>query len=885
VTVTRRGRAAPPHLLGEAEAEPLHDAVIDLDSAGDTPILREYRAVKAQHPDALVLVRLGDFYELFGEDAEAAAPILEVTLTGRGFGGAGRLPMCGVPHHAVATHLRRLLAAGHRVVLWDQVGEVVGGRLVRREVTRVLSPGTAVDDELLEAGRVARLVALHPQAGRVGIAALDLAGAELLLTEAAGDLGGQAVRDELARLDAAELLIAEGREPPPALAPSAARTRLPPGLFDPGRAAERLRAATATHTLRALGVDGLEAAVAAAGAVLGYCERARVTLDPAALRLVPRRGEAVMALDAPTRRNLELLQPLGGGPSLAGLLDRTRTPMGGRLLRRRLQEPLIDPEAVASRLDAVAALVDDRGRREGLRRRLPQLRDLERLVGRAVQRLASPRDLGAVRDACIALPPLAALLEGLPGELAPLADSAVPPPEVAERLSALLVDEPPASAREGGCIRRGADPELDALHRAAAESREFIAGLEARERERTGIRSLKVGYNRVFGYYLEVPNAQRGAVPAAYVRKQTLVGAERYITPELKDRETMVLNARERAVARELELLNQCASLVTAHAASLLTCASAAAVADVVQSLASVADEEGWVRPEVDRSTVTDIEEGRHPLVERSLGAGRFVPNDTTLDAAQRIVILTGPNMAGKSTYLRQVALITLLAQAGIFVPARRARIGVCDRIFTRVGAQDDLSAGLSTFMVEMAETAAILRQATARSLLVLDEIGRGTSTYDGLSIAQALVEHLHDSPQLNCRTLFATHYHELTALAGRLPRVVNARVEVVEEGDTVTFLHRIRPGGADRSYGIQVARLAGLPAGVLARAREILGELEDRRPLEARGPVPSQLDLGLVQAAAPHPVLEALAGLDLDELTPRQALEKLAELQERASR
>ncbi len=875
--------ARPPHLIGGAEQG--RDATIDLEAAGDTPILREYRAVKAQHPDALVLCRLGDFYEMFGEDAELASPLLELTLTGRGFGGAGRLPMCGVPHHAAAVHIRRLLDAGHRVVVWDQVGEVVAGRLVRREVTRVLSPGTAVDADLLEPSRIARLAALHPGTWRIGIAALDLAAAELVLTEAPGEADGAALRDELARLDVAELLLPEGLTVPDSALPGAARTRLPAAGFDLGRAVERLREVTGMGSLRGLGAEEMEPALRAAGAVLSYCERARIRLGTGTLRVQPRRSGAVMTLDPPTRRNLELLQPLGGGASLAQLLDRTATPMGARLLRRRLQEPLVEPVPITARLDALTALVSDRSRRHEIRHLLPAVRDLERLVGRAVQALATPRDLAAIRDACAALPGLGALLNGLPGELAGVSSALTPPRGVGAHLTALLADDPPAHARDGGCVRPGADAELDALHASAGAAREFIASLESTERERTGIRSLKVGYNRVFGYYLEVPHAHRDLVPGNYVRKQTLVAAERYITPELKDSETVVLNARQRAVARELELLGRAAALVAAHAAPLLAAASAIAVADVAQALAEVAEREGWVRPEVDLSTVTDIEEGRHPLVERSLGPGRFVANDTSLDAAQRIVVLTGPNMAGKSTHLRQVALITLLAQVGSFVPARRARIGVCDRIFTRVGAHDDLAGGLSTFMVEMAETAAILRQATARSLLILDEIGSGTSTYDGLSIAQALVEHIHEQPALNCRTLFATHYHELTALADRLPRVANYRVEVVEEGESVTFLHRIRPGGADRSYGIQVARLAGLPASLLARAREILSELEERRPLEAERPAPAQLDLGLAAVPFAHPVLDALAELDLDGLTPRQALTTLAELQERAAR
>ena len=880
--MTGRTRASPPHLVTGAEREA--GLTIDLDEAGDSPILREYRAVKAEHPDALVLARLGDFYELFGTDAEVAAPILDVTLTGRGFGSAGRLPMCGVPHHAVSGHLRRLLAAGHRVVLWDQVGEVVAGRLVRREVTRVLSRGTAVESDLLEASRVARLVAVAEADGRVGVAALDLAGAELLMLEPPGGLGSVALRDELERLEVAELLVGDPAGLPETLLPAAVRTVLRPGLFDLGRAAERLTAAAGVSNLLGLGVADMTAAVRAAGAVLGYCEHSRVQLPPGLLRVAPRHGGELMRLDPPTRRTLELVEAMGTGPNLAQLLDRTATPVGARLLRRRIQEPLIDPGAIGARLDAVAALVAGRPLRHELRRRLSAVRDLERLVGRAVQSLATPRDLGAIRDACAALPGVAELLQGLPGELGGLAARAVPDPEVGSRLAVLLVDDPPTTARDGGFVRAGADAELDSLHGSADEARSFIAGLEVHERERTGIRSLKVGYNRVFGYYLEVPHAHRRAVPPDYVRKQTLVGAERYITPQLKDQETVVLSARDRALARELELLADATGLVSSHAPGLLDGAAAAAIADVSQSLAAVADDEGWCRPEVDRSTVTDIEAGRHPLVERSTGRGGFVANDTILDAAHRVVVLTGPNMAGKSTYLRQVALITLLGQMGSFVPAGRARLGVCDRIFTRVGAHDDLSAGLSTFMVEMAETAAILRQATARSLLVLDEIGRGTSTYDGLSIAQALVEHIHESPQLNCRTLFATHYHELTTLAERLPRVTNARVEVIEDGDTVAFVHRIQPGGADRSYGIQVARLAGLPASLLARAREVLGELELHRPLEPDRPVAAQLDLGLATPPA-HPVLDELAQLDLDGLTPREALSKLAELQERVGR
>ena len=883
--MTKRGRVAAPHLTQPATRE--RRETVGLDEAGSTPILREYRAVKERVPDAIVLARLGDFYEMFGADAETAAPILGVALTGRSFGHSGRLNMCGVPHHAVTGYIRRLLDAGLRVALWDQVGtpgEDGAGKLVRREITRVLSPGMVLDDEYLQPGTAVRCVALHAVPGRVGVAAFDASTGELQMCEVSGGLDSAALAEECERLGAAELLLPDGVPVPATLAPGAPRTVLPPGLFDASRGAERLREVTGTASLRGLGVEHLTVAQGAAGAIVAYCERSRLRLEPGFLRVRERRTAEVMRLDAPTRRNLELLAPLGGtGASLAQLLDHTRTPMGARLLRTRLQEPLIEPAAIERRLAAVASLVADRDARAQLREALAGVRDLERLVGRCVQALASPRDLGAVRAACEALPDCASAVATLSSDELDAAVRALRAPEgLVEHLQATLVDEPPATAREGGAIRPGADAELDSLHAAGGDARTFIATLEERERERTGIRSLKVGYNRVFGYYIEVANAHGDNVPADYVRKQTLVGCERYITPQLKEQETVVLNARERALAREAELLRDCAARVANHAEELLRAAAAVAVLDVAQSLAEVADDEDWVLPQVDDSAVLEIEAGRHPLVERSLRAGDFVPNDTLLDAdAAQVVILTGPNMAGKSTYLRQTALIVLLAQIGSLVPASAARIGVCDRIFTRVGAQDDLAAGLSTFMVEMAETAAILNAATRRSLVVLDEIGRGTSTYDGLSIAQAVVEHLHDAPHLRCRTLFATHYHELTALAERLPRARNARVEVVEEGDHVTFLHRIVPGGADRSYGIHVARLAGVPGSVLLRARQLLADLEAQRPL---GPLPSMADQLSLPLAAPalHPVVEELQQLDLDGLSPLAALNKLAEWRQR---
>ena len=883
--VSTSSKVRAPHLVAAVPEVPR--TTLDLESAGDTPILREYRAVKADHADAIVLARLGDFFEMFGEDALIAAPILGVQLTGRGFGAAGRLPMCGVPHQAIVQHIRKLLDAGQRVAIWDQVGEVVSGRLVRREVTRVLSPGMVVEAELLDPSAVSHCIALCAVNGRVGIAAFDPNTQHLELSEVDGDLNSAAVADELTRLDASELLVEDTIPVPSTLAGLLQVTPLAGAVFDRTRAEERVRRATGAVSLEGLGVAALPAALRAAGAVLAYCERAHIVISQDLLTIVIRPAGTAMRLDAHTRTNLELFARLGErGASLLQVLDATRTPMGVRLLRTRLQEPLIDVGQISLRLDAVEALVADRDSRRHLREALGGMRDLERLVARCVQRMATPRDLGAIRDACAALVATRAAVAAMApvAELAAAATHCRAPEGLAESLDALLSDDLPGSAGDGGAIRPGADAELDELRAAGSNARTYLAALEATERERTGIRSLRVGYNRVFGYFIEIPNAHRDRVPDDYSRKQTLAGAERFVTPDLKEHETIVLHARERAIAREHELLAGAAARVATEARALADAAAAVATLDVAQSLATVAEEEHWVRPAVDDSSTLRIRGGRHPLVERTLGPGRFIPNDVSLDESARIVVLTGPNMAGKSTYLRQIASIVLLAQVGSYVPAEEAAIGVCDRIFTRIGAHDDLSGGLSTFMVEMAETAAILRQATGRSLVILDEIGRGTSTYDGVSIAQAVVEYLHDAPQLNCRTLFATHFHELTVLATHLARVRNARVEVVDDGSDITFLHRIVPGGADRSYGVHVAKLAGIPGGVLARARQLLAAQERERPLGGSGELAAdQLTLS-ISDPGPHPVMSELASLDLDGMTPIAALNKLAELRERAS-
>ena len=819
----------------------------------ETPVLRQYREAKELHPGSILFFRLGDFFEIFFEDAQVAAPIMGVTLTSRPMGKGGRHPMCGVPFHAWEAYAGRLLRAGHSVVICDQVEAAPARGIVRRAVTRVLTPGTVVEEAYLDPGRSNWLVAAWSSGAAAGLAACDVSCGELLLCQ----LPAERLPAELARLDPAELLT------PPEV--EAYR-------FEPARGATRLRDMLGIAFPASVGAESAPLAVGAAGVLLDHLRTNQVRVSPGLYRVRTYSPEGTMPLDPATARNLDL-------PALLKLVDRTRTPMGLRRLRSWMGAPLRDVESIELRLGATGEFADQPALRDRVRAALAPAGDLERLVSRAAQGHAGPRELVALRSSLRALPGLRSVADGATSLLLRQVSARVEPdPELTSELDRALLDDAPASAREGGAIRPGFDAELDAIHEASASAREWIAGLEASERERTGIRSLKVGYNRVFGYYIEVSHASAGLVPDDYQRKQTLTGAERYITQGLKERETIVLSAQQDVVARENEILRALAERVAASAPGLLEASQAAGEMDALQSLGTAAAELGWTRPKVDQGVRLEILAGRHPVVEASLPAGSFVANDICLDPdGDQVVILTGPNMAGKSTYLRQAALIVLLAQVGSFVPAREAAIGVCDRIFTRVGAHDDLAGGMSTFMVEMSETASILNHATRASLVVFDEVGRGTSTYDGLSIAQSVVEHIHDSPRLGCRTLFATHYHELTALAERLPRVVNHRVEVLEEGDRVRFLHQVVPGGADRSYGIHVAALAGLPASVIARARQILADLERQRPLE-----PPDQQLGLPLEVAPDPLRTELEGLELDHLTPLEALQKLYELRTR---
>jgi len=846
----------------------------------DTPLMQQYRDIKARYADAILFFRMGDFYEMFGDDARLAARELGLTLTARNNGGAADVPLAGVPVKAATEYLRRLIALGHRVAICEQVEDPrLAKGLVRREVVETVTPGTVLADDWLERRRNNFLVAVDPRGAPAGLAALDLTTGELLLeTAAPEDLAAA-----LARYEAAEVVLPAGS----ALAPAgAARTERDRWEFDPELAREEL-----TRTFRVAALDGLgiepgdQAALGAAGALLRYARE----LKPGGLPHVTRprivRSGDVLPLDEMTRRNLELVEPLRPGAAGATLLDgldRTMTPMGARLLRRWLLAPLVQPAAINARLDAVEVLAGDARGRDRLREALDGVRDLERLAGRAALGRATPRELGALRDSLLRLPDVRAALDGLEARghaalLEEVADRFDLLGDLGDELARALVDRPPAQAPDGDAIRAGYDRELDELKDARDGGKQYIAGLQARERERTGIGSLKVGFNKVFGYYLEVTNPHRDRVPGDYERRQTLSGAERYVTSELKEYEAKVLGAEERIAAREAELVDGLRHRVADAIGRVQTTAGLAARVDVWCALADLAHHERYVRPEVNDGFTIALEGSRHPVVERMMAREAFMPNDVRLDAAGRVILLTGPNMAGKSTLLRQVGLCVVLAQMGAFVPAAHALVGVVDRLFTRVGASDNLVRGQSTFMVEMSETSAILHGATARSLVLLDEIGRGTSTYDGVAIAWAVTEFLHNG--IGCKTIFATHYHELTQLTEELAHARNYNVAVREAGDEIVFLHRLEPGGADRSYGIHVGRLAGLPAPVVARAWQVLQLLEAGHQVAHQSPPrpPDAAQLGLFAAAAPHPLLQELDRLDVDALSPLEALNRLA--------
>ena len=884
-------------------------------SALDTPMMRQYLAVKAQHPDAIVFYRMGDFYEMFLRDAELAAPLLDIALTTRDKGKPDAVPMCGVPVHAADQYLARLAAQGLRVAICEQVEEAGASRkLVRREVVEVVTPGLVGDPDRLEGARELALCALFPGT-EFGMAVLDASTGDLRATRAAGQGGvlPAAIRDELRRIEPRELLLPSGSaELAAALAhelPGAVRSEIDPASYAP--------AAAPVHP-SGLSREAEDPASRAAAALLAYLS----ANQPFALAQVSQLRHYglgdTMLLDVATRAHLELFRNGEDGTRARTLIERidaTVTPLGARRLARWLAYPLLDPAAIAKRQDAVAWLAERDRARARLREGLRPVRDLERLLAKTARPSAVPRDLAQLRASVEALPGVAASLaardEESLGDPAPRAHALVlpaPVPSLAAFLREALVDEPPAlprgsrGAHETGFIREGFHTELDGLREAARKGREWIAGLEASERERTGIAALRIRHHPVHGYGIEISKSKQRDLPADYERKQTLANAERYATPALREMEERVRGATSRAAALERELLERVRREALTHAGALGAAADAVADLDAFASLAEVARRDGWIRPEVDASALLRIRAGRHAVVEPLLqarGEG-FVANDTELDPASRqMLVLTGPNMSGKSTYLRQVALVVLLAQMGSCVPAESAHVGIVDRVFMRIGASDRLARGESTFMVEMRETAEILAQATSRSLIILDEIGRGTSTFDGLSIAWAVAEHLHDLAGGGPRTLFATHYHELTDLALEKERVVNAHFEAREWGEQVLFLRRLVEGGASRSYGIQVARLAGLPDALIARAREILknlegGELDERGHVRlARGAVPgaasaqapATAQLGLFEAPearAAREVLEALRSLDAERTTPLEALGLLARWQAR---
>jgi DNA mismatch repair protein MutS len=858
-----------------------------------TPLRQQYLDIKSEHPDCILFFRLGDFYETFDEDAEIVARELDLVLTGRSVSKSQRVPMAGVPHHALESYIGRLIERGYHVAVCDQITEPNGRGLVERAVTRVITPGTIIEPELLAEKQQNYLMAIMPigdpdtrQWTRAGIAYVDISTGEFAATQLEGDNAAMLVVEELARLAPREVIMPETWAQVGVTLPTGVHlTPIADWRFELGSADQIVKQHFGVATLDGFGLGDMPFAVCAAGATLHYVRETQRSNLAQLTSIRAYSTASFMVLDQFTRRNLELTETLRSRKaqgSLLGTLDRTVTAMGARLLRTWINQPLLDIKRLTARLDAVESFTQDEALRTEMRGLLGGIADLERLTNRLLIGKAGPRDLVALRESLSLVPQLRSLIETLPA-LMSLVKQLDPCDDVCEHISRAVVDEPPAVMNNPGTIRAGYSDELDSVLNATRDARDWIANLEPHERRRTGIASLKVGYNKVFGYYIEITNAHKDKIPDDYIRKQTLVNAERYITPELKEYETLVLNAEEQILDIEKSLFEALCHDISQHARRLLDTARAIALLDVFLSLAEVAVREGYCRPALTEDERLVIRAGRHPVVERLLSGGvRYVPNDTHFDTMSRVHIITGPNMSGKSTYIRQVAIITLMAQIGSFVPADEATIGLVDRIFARIGAQDEIHAGQSTFMVEMVETARLLSGSTPRSLLILDEVGRGTSTYDGLAIARAVIEYIHNQPRLNCRTLFATHYHELTELPNLLPRTRNYNVAVTENGSDIVFLHKVIPGGADQSYGVHVAQLAGMPRPVVERARELLHHLEqqgsDFEPItqKRRKHNPAQLSMF---DEAPHPALQLLRGLSVDDLSPIEALTKLYEL------
>jgi len=840
-----------------------------------TPLRRQYLRVKQRYPEAIVFFRLGDFYETFDEDARVASRELDIVLTAREMGKGHKVPMAGIPHHALDNYLARLINRGYKVAICEQLSPP-GKGLVERDVIRVVTPGTVVEPNLLESKSNNYLASLVIEDDEAGIAYVDITTSEF----ATAQLPADRVCCELERLQPSEILILQGAEVPQSL--SASVTRLDDYWFDLEVAQRTLLEHFGVASLEGYGCAHLPLAIRAAGSLVHYVGETQKEAVSQLTELATYSTDSFMALDGQTIRNLELFQ--GGrwgetGKSILSIIDLTRTAMGGRLLKSWLGHPLVDIAELNERQGAVAWLRHNALARQEVTSILADIADLERLVNRVRNGKIIPRELIMLRSSLEKVPQLSEAMKA--GDCVDwLTVGLKPCPEVVDLIVGAIADEP-GDFGEGQVIKEGFSAELDALRRSAKEAKQYLASVEQRERQRTRIKSLKVGYNRVFGYYIEVSRANLNLVPSDYIRKQTLAEAERFFTPELKEYESLILNAREKIADLEAAAFRQICQQISAAGERILVTARAIARLDAFCSFAEVAANHGYVRPELITGDVIDIKGGRHPVVERTIGSDNFVPNDTYLsNKDNQLIILTGPNMSGKSTYLRQVALMVLLAQTGSFIPAESASIGIVDRIFTRIGAQEDLAAGQSTFMVEMAETANILHNATSRSLIVLDEIGRGTSTYDGLSIAWAVAEFIHNHPRLGAKTLFATHYHELVDLANSLPRVKNFNVAVAERGDKVIFLHKIVPGGTDRSYGIHVARLAGLPKSIINRAEEVLVQLENSHIPKERAVSRRQALIEQLPLFPKDSLLAAeISKLDIDSMSPLEAINKLYEL------
>jgi len=874
-----------------------------------TPLMRQYHQIKEKHPDTILLFRLGDFYETFEENATITARVCGITLTKRNNGSEGETPLAGFPWHQLDNYLPKLVKAGYRVAICEQLEDPKLARgIVKRDVVEIVTPGVAMNEKLLEAGENNYLAAVCFEADTVGISFCDVSTGEFAATEVQSD----ELTETLEGIGPAEILLSRAQKNRLAglrLSTEPVLTRLEEWIFDREYGQERLREHFGTTSLKGFGIDDLPAGLIAAGAVMHYLmetQRSQLGHISRVRRYSP---HDYISLDPATKRNLEIVFSASDGSrygSLIGVLDRTVTPMGGRLLKKWIVHPLKSREQIQKRLESVDALFQEPSVASEIERELKLASDLERIIGRVAFGRSSPRDLGFVLGTLERIPRIVELLEKCRAQtLRTIAGTLTYPEELVDRLRAALPDEPPATLADGGAFRRGFSPELDELRDLRASGKEYLDRLQQRERERTRIPSLKVGFNNVFGYYIEITNAYRDRVPEDYTRKQTLTNSERYITPELKEYEEKILNAEEKITVLERELFAELQAVVGEQSETILRNAALIAMLDCFLGFARVARERNYVRPELDESTSLDIAAGRHPVVETMLPAGeRFVPNNTRLDTeSKQLAIVTGPNMAGKSSYLRQNALIILLAQIGSFVPAKRARLGIVDKIFTRVGAQDNIAAGESTFLVEMHEAANILNNATKRSLILLDEVGRGTSTFDGVSIAWAIAEYLHE--QIGARTLFATHYHELNALADRFERICNYKVEVREQDDRIIFLRTVVPGTADHSYGIEVAKMAGLPTEVTKRAKEIMSQLEgevegcsgdDIAVVSSSGPVLQQLQSERIEPPLPqislfegavesNPVLEeivkGLRELDMNNMTPMEAMMELQKLKD----